>query len=201
MNQDSYKVAVCGDTRCGKSSLCLNLTNPYTIIDPFHYISTIGVDIMMLKIIPDIKLILYDYAGDVRFDVITSSYTRHCSLIIYVYSMDRLGTIDRLYRIREKHNRTLNMDDYHCIVIGTRRDTYNYKCMEEGINFANYYGIKHFEVSNTTKQGISDVIQYITNIFKKPEPVLEIEDISRPQSNMNKYITKYRQKLTNCTIL
>ena len=198
MKNDSYKVAVCGDARCGKTSLCLNLTNPYTVIDPFNYISTIGIDIMMMRIIPDIKLILYDYAGDARFDVITSSYTRYCSLIVYVYNMDKPSTIDRLYRIREKHNRALNMDDYHCIVVGTKRDTFKHTCLEEGIEFANYNGIKHFEVSNTTKQGISDVIQYITKLFKKPEPVLEIEDTPRPHSNMKKYITKYSQ---NCIIL
>jgi len=124
---NTFKIAVCGDSKTGKSSLCLNLTEQYHVIDPYYYVSTIGIDIMVLKIHSKTKLVLYDYAGDVRFNIITGSYTRHCSMIIYVYNMRNPSTLDRIKKIRTIHENILNIEEYKFLVVGTMKDSYNHK--------------------------------------------------------------------------
>jgi len=193
---NTFKIAVCGDSKTGKSSLCLNLTEKYHVVDPYYYVSTIGIDIMVLKLHSKTKLILYDYAGDVRFTVITGSYTRHCSMIIYVYNMENPSTLDRIRRIRAMHENTLNIEQCKFLVVGTRKESYNRKCTNEGIEFAESIGVKHIEVSNLNRTGIPDVIQYLREQFKEPLEELQTIDLTKES-----YINKLKQGHVKCCIL
>ena len=194
-DHNTFKIAVCGDSKSGKSSLCLNLSEKYNIIDPYYYVSTIGIDIMVLHLHRKTKIILYDYAGDVRFDLITGSYTRHCSMIIYVYNMENPITLDRIKRIRAMHENTLNIEHYKCLIVGTRQESYNRKCTDEGIEFAESIGVKHIELSNLNRIGIPEVIQYLREQFKEPEKVQMI-DVTKES-----YINKLKQGHVKCCIL
>ena len=192
---DTFKIAVCGDSKSGKSSLCLNLTEQYNVIDPYYYVSTIGIDIMVLKIHSKTKLILYDYAGDVRFNVITGAYTRQCSMIIYVYNTENPSTLDRIKKLRTMHENTLDVRQYKFLIIGTRKESYNRKCVDEGIEFADSIGVKHIEVSNLNRSGIPEVLEFIRNEFKEPEE-LQILDCTNES-----YINKLSKKRIHCCIL
>lgn len=189
---DTFKIAVCGDSKCGKSSLCLNLTEKYHVIDPYYYVSTIGIDIMVLKIHKKTKLILYDYAGDVRFNVITGSYTRQCSMIIYVYNTENPSTLDRIKKLRTMHENTLDVRQYKFLIIGTRKESYNRKCVDKGIEFADSIGVKHIEVSNLNRSGIQEVIEFLRNEFKEPEE-LQMLDLTN-ESYIN------RQRIRCCIL-
>jgi len=195
MKDNIFKIAVCGDIRTGKTSLCLNLTEKYRVIDPYYYVSTIGIDIMMLQISPNTKLILYDYAGDTRFNIITSSYTSHCSMIIYVYNTEHPNTLDRLWTIRKIHENTLNIDKYKVLVVGTRKESYIHKCIDEGIDFAESIGAKHIEISNLNRSGISEILEFLRNEFKEPEE-LQILDVT-----YESYINRISKQRIKCCIL
>jgi len=192
---NTFKIAVCGDVKSGKSSLCLNLSEQYNVIDPYYYVSTIGIDIMVLKVNKKTKLILYDYAGDVRFTIITGAYTRNCSMIIYVYNTENPSTLDRIKKIRTMHENTLDVRQYKFLVVGTRKESYNRKCVDEGIEFADSIGVKHIEVSNLSRSGIPEVLEFLINEFKEPEE-LQILDCT----NEN-YINRLNRRRIRCCIL
>jgi len=191
-----FKIAVCGELKSGKTSLCLNLTEKYNVIDPYHYTSTIGIDIMVLKIHSKTKLVFYDYAGDIRFNIITDSYTRHCSMIIYVYNTENPSTLDRIKKLRTIHENTLDIDNYKFLIIGTRKESYNRKCVEEGFEFAESIGVKHIEVSNLNRSGISEVLEFLRNEFKEPEEVQKVY-----YSDKLTYIDKISRQRISCCIL
>ena len=192
---NTFKIAVCGDSQSGKSSLCLNLTEKYIVINPSYYVSTIGIDIMILTIHSKTKLVLYDYAGDVKFNIITGTYTRLCSMIIYVYNTENPRTLDRIKRIRAMHESTLDIGQYKFLVIGTRKESYNRKCVDEGIEFAESIGVKHIEVSNLNRSGIPEVLEFLRNEFKEPKEIQTIDLVNES------YIDRISRQRTKCCIL
>ena len=81
------KILLIGDSGVGKSSIVLRFTeNTYNE----SYISTIGVDFKVKKLIIDnnvVKIQLWDTAGQERFKTITFSYYRGSHAVIIVFDI------------------------------------------------------------------------------------------------------------------
>jgi Ras-related protein Rab-1A len=91
-----YKLLLIGDSGVGKSSILNRFTENY-----FHenYISTIGVDfkISHMKINDkNIKLQIWDTAGQEKFKTIVSSYYRNSHGIIVVYDITNIDSFNNV---------------------------------------------------------------------------------------------------------
>ena len=157
-NNRTYTIAVCGAKATGKTNMCSILTNktPSDI-----YTSTIGVD-LMIKMIPkkDIKLNFWDLAGDSRFEEITRTYVKRADMILYLYRIDDIHTIN----IIKKLNRIYEEFGYtdRCIIIGTYQsdiDEVNFSTCAN--SFAEKKGYSHFLFNFQTQDGKEKILEKI----------------------------------------
>lgn len=78
-----YKMTLVGDTKCGKSALMMRVSGEQF---PMAYIPTIGVDFRTKQVIcspgEEIKLQIWDTAGNRQFQELVSSYTRGVAIML-----------------------------------------------------------------------------------------------------------------------
>jgi small GTP-binding protein len=158
----TYKVVICGARATGKSSLCSRLTERAL---NFEYVSTIGVD-LMVKYFDRAKIHFWDLAGDARFENITSSYIHGVDLLIFVYNVEDFTTIDRMKYLYSTY--ILMGWQSPAIVVGTHNDTRSARFVNfigRGAAFAVEHKFHHFLVNLKSNDGVSDVMDKITNIL------------------------------------
>jgi len=151
-----FKYIIIGDTGVGKSCLLLQFTDKRFRSD--HDL-TIGVEFGARLVTIDhkqIKLQIWDTAGQESFRSITRSYYRGASGALLVYDVSRRDTFEHLLRWLEeaRQNASANMA---IMLIGNKSDlerrgvTY-----EEGAAFARENGLLFRETSAKSSQNVED---------------------------------------------
>ncbi len=159
----TFKIAICGFTSVGKTSLCNRLTNRTPDTD---YVSTIGVDYKSECLENhNLKLCYWDLAGDCRFEAITYSYVKKVHIVLFVYDINDYQSV---YRLKTLYNtyKKINWDGLS-IVIGNmidKKKTPNF--INEGIVFANDIKSPHILVSAKSEEGILNLKTCIINTLK-----------------------------------
>ena len=176
MNEDCvYKVLLLGDTTVGKTCFLLKYTDK--IFQDVH-ITTIGLDYrlktMTLKSGKNVKLQIWDTAGQDRFKAITKNYYKGANGIILVYDVTNTKTYDNIKtwisQIREEA--TPNVVIYLC---GNKIDMKDYRSVstEEGQKLSQEFGLPFNETS--AKDGINinetfeDLVERIDSNYSKLE--------------------------------
>ena len=153
MNSSNYnlKTVIVGNTGVGKSCLIQKYTRDQFI--PFHE-TTIGVDfaIKHLKIplfsqLYNVKMQLWDTAGQEKFRAITQSYYRNCCAAVVVFDLTNIESFNSLdywiNTIREGCGLDTNI-----IIIGNKSDMTGHLVTEDEIRQkAIYYNVKYFLTS------------------------------------------------------
>ena len=195
------KVLVIGDSGCGKSALILRYCD-----DEYSetYFNTIGVDFKMkTKEINNIniKINIWDTAGQEKFRSLVSSYYRNADIVILTFDLTNIQSFrDLEYWYNEID--FLNNYSKTIFLVGTKCDnTNNIIVKKDDIDgFCKKYDIKYYETSAKKNINITnlfdDIFEEIYNIYlsKLNKPNLNEEDqliIHEPQ-------TKYN--CMNCTI-
>ena len=148
-----FKFIIIGNTGTGKSSLLRQFTDKQ--FSPIHDL-TIGVE-FGAKILnvngPDdqnynIKLQIWDTAGQELFKSITRSYYRDAAGVMLVFDISKRDSFDHLTRWI-KDIEIFSGKDANIILIGNKTDLENQRTVstEEAIEFAKEYGIKYIETS------------------------------------------------------
>lgn len=151
-----FKYIIIGDTGVGKSCLLLQFTDKRFRSD--HDL-TIGVEFGARLVTIDhkqIKLQIWDTAGQESFRSITRSYYRGASGALLVYDVSRRDTFEHLSRWLEeaRQNASANMA---IMLIGNKSDldrravTY-----DEGAQFAREHGLMFRETSAKSAQNVED---------------------------------------------
>ena len=148
-----FKFIIIGDTGTGKSSLLTQFTDKS--FSPLHDL-TIGVEFgaKILKVTgPDeknynIKLQIWDTAGQELFKSITRSYYRDAAGVMLVFDISRRDTFNHL-KTWMNDIEIFSGKDTNIILIGNKTDLENQRTVstEEANEFANNYGIKYIETS------------------------------------------------------
>ena len=176
MNEDCvYKVLLLGDTTVGKTCFLLKYTDK--IFQDVH-ITTIGLDYrlktMTLKSGKNVKLQIWDTAGQDRFKAITKNYYKGANGIILVYDVTNTKTYDNIKtwisQIREEA--TPNVVVYLC---GNKIDMKDNRSVstEEGKKLSQEFGLPFHETS--AKDGINinetfeDLVERIDSNYSKLE--------------------------------
>ena len=170
-----YKVLLLGDTTVGKTCFLLKYTDK--IFQDVH-ITTIGLDYrlktMTLKSGKNVKLQIWDTAGQDRFKAITKNYYKGANGIILIYDVTNTKTYDNIKiwisQIREEA--TPNVVVYLC---GNKIDMKDYRSVstEEGKKLSEEFGLPFNETS--AKDGINinetfeDLVERIDSNYSKLE--------------------------------
>ena len=156
------KIAVCGASAVGKSSISCRLAKQEP--DSEH-VSTIGVDYFALKRLPDYnaRIGIWDLGGDRTFESITVPYINSANLILYVYDLTRSNTVLEIRRLYTSYKKIRDIDQIKSIVIGNKKDKKNVcsYCNSLGEKFANDLGAPHMVVSAKKNQGINELLSAI----------------------------------------
>ncbi|VDD79908.1 unnamed protein product [Mesocestoides corti] len=174
-----FKYIIIGDTGVGKSCLLLQFTDKR--FQPVHDL-TIGVEFGARMITLDgkqIKLQIWDTAGQETFRSITRSYYRGAAGALLVYDITRRDTFLHLAPWLEdaKQNSSSNMV---IMLIGNKSDLESRRSVrkEEGEAFAREHGLIFLETSAKTAANVEEAfIETARSIYEKiQEGVLDLNN-------------------------
>jgi len=166
-----FKYIIIGDTGVGKSCLLLQFTDKR--FQPVHDL-TIGVEFGARMVTIDnkqVKLQIWDTAGQESFRSITRSYYRGAAGALLVYDITRRDTFKHLSRWLEEA-RQHSQSNMVIMLIGNKNDLEHRRTVsfEEGKAFADANGLIFMETSAKTAFNVEQA--FINNAEKIHENIL-----------------------------
>jgi len=164
-----FKYIIIGDTGVGKSCLLLQFTDKR--FQPVHDL-TIGVEFGARMINIDskqIKLQIWDTAGQESFRSITRSYYRGAAGALLVYDITRRETFNHLTRWLEEARQNAN-PNMVIMLIGNKSDLEHRRQVtrEEGEKFAKEHSLIFLETSAKTAHNVEEAfIQTAAKIYEQ----------------------------------
>eukprot|EP01120_Amphizonella_sp_Union-15-10_P005592 TRINITY_DN166_c0_g3_i3.p1 TRINITY_DN166_c0_g3~~TRINITY_DN166_c0_g3_i3.p1 ORF type:complete len:227 (+),score=39.33 TRINITY_DN166_c0_g3_i3:41-682(+) len=152
-----FKYIIIGDTGVGKSCLLLQFTDKR--FQPIHDL-TIGVEFGARMIALDnkqIKLQIWDTAGQESFRSITRSYYRGAAGALLVYDITRRDTFNHLSTWLQDARQHAN-DNMTIMLVGNKSDLEHRRAvtLEEGERFARENGLLFLETSAKTAANVEE---------------------------------------------
>ena len=160
---EDIKIITLGNSAVGKSSFILKYTDNVFSLD---YLTTLGVDYkhkkIKLKNGKDVRLRIFDTAGQERFKSVSASFVKKADGVILIYD---IGEKDSFEAVENwiKSIREIGKDKWPIILVGNKCDLSDDKRMislKEGQDKANEFNIPFYETS--CKEGIN-----IKEVFEK----------------------------------
>jgi len=164
-----FKYIIIGDTGAGKSCLLLQFTDKR--FQPVHDL-TIGVEFGARLVTIDnrqIKLQIWDTAGQESFRSITRSYYRGAAGALLVYDITRRDTFQHLGRWLEEARQNGNQN-MTIMLIGNKSDLEHKREVtpEEGSKFAQENGLLFMETSAKTAFNVEEAfVKPAQDIYEK----------------------------------
>ena len=198
-NMFEVRLVTLGDSKVGKTSLILRYVD-----DEFNlnYLSTMGFDLKIKKIKlsnnKEVKVKIFDTAGQERFKSIASNYLKKAEGIILVYDITDRISFENIDNWVDDINKE-GQNSKSIILIGNKSDKKDERAIkkEEGEKLAKNCcgGIKFYETSCQTgenvEKAINDLVndvynKYSGNIPEDKDNNLIIEKDRKRQGNVRK---------------
>lgn len=172
----NFKIVVCGDPGVGKTSTILRFTD-----DAFTrtYIPTLGVNISEKNIkINDnlIKLILWDIAGQIKFETMRRHFYKGAEAIILLFDLSNRKTFESITSwFNDMRNHIKNESELIGFILGNKEDLINKReiTTEEALKVANELNLEYIETSALTGKNIEE------SFFKVAETLVKSDNKSR----------------------
>ena len=171
------KLLLVGDSGVGKTSMLLRFSdNSYQE----RFVSTIGVDFRCKNIHHEgknVRLQIWDTAGQDKFQSITSGYYRGAEGVLLVFDITRPLTFERIRYWREQVKDKI-LREVPILLVGNKVDLsvereISYKDAEE---LAESMGISYMECSSKMNEGIDEVfVELIDKIKPKKVESLRVD--------------------------
>ena len=190
----TLKIVVCGAQEVGKTTLTNKLTHTRELFD--SYTPTIGVEYKTRYLFDrDIKLAFWDLSGSEKFEKITYPYIFGSCLIIFVYDINDLESVEKMIKLyhiyREKDW------DGDALVVGNNLSVEGKSSSyikNEAIEFSRMYDFPHFVVDLDTNEGLQDLEVHLLRTLKIDE-----EQAKRQEKNIKTKIKKkWSQQVVDC---
>ena len=167
------KLIVVGNQGTGKSSILNRFVNE-TFEE--NYQATIGLDFHSKNITihdQDVRLIIYDTAGQEKFRSLIPMYIREAQIILFIYDISDKESFDSIPKWIHEVNDVINKEVVFAL-IGNKLDLESNRkvTFEEGKKFAEKYNYIFQEVSAKTGQNFENLFEVqiydgVYNKFKK----------------------------------
>ena len=192
---DFINIITLGESSVGKSSII----NRYVENNfDYNFVSTLGVDFRK-KIIningENIRLKIWDTAGQEKFRSIQKQYYRNSDGILLVFDVTKFDTFNVLEEwINSIKNQTSN--DIIVVLVGNKIDLNNKVISDDEIkNFANDNKFKYFLTSAATGKNINEVFDYIVKeIYKIKSKKKKNDGNNNNNKNLKKNYIKSNKK-------
>ena len=185
--EKKYKIVMLGDQNVGKTSIINRFKHNKFVgnIEP-----TLALDFQSKEIFIDninVKLLLYDTAGQEKFRTLIPLYTREANIIFFIYD---ITNSDSFHNIEKWYNSLENVNKNEAIffLVGNKIDLNDERKVpeEEARAYANRYNFIFQEVSALTGDGIEELFlnqlaQEIKNylLFDKKQVREQEEEIKK----------------------
>ncbi|EGD76056.1 GTP-binding protein yptV3 [Salpingoeca rosetta] len=163
------KILIIGDSNCGKSCLLMRFTD-----DTFdeHMGPTIGVDFknkMLTLNGQQVKLTVWDTAGQDRFKTLTASYYRGAHGVILVYDVTRRATFEHIIPWLNEANVYCD-DNVVKMLVANKIDEPRQVSTDEGRALAREKNMLFIECSAKTKVGVQQAFEELAQqVLDTPE--------------------------------
>lgn len=179
-----------GDGQVGKSSIILRYTD-----DKFHsiYLSTIGFDTKIKNIVlnngEEIKVKLYDTAGQERFKSIAKTYLKKANGILLIYDITRETSFNNVINWVKDINEGTHTD-IPVVLIGNKSDLEDERTIkkEDGEKLAKQFGYENhfYETSclngEKVKEAVNDLVEQIYKKYGNNSQNKSVQ-IKKPKNN------------------
>ncbi|KAM9371751.1 ras-related protein Rab-36 [Phaethornis superciliosus] len=173
------KVVVVGDLYVGKTSLINRFCKSNFDRD---YKATIGVDfeIERFEIIGmPYSLQIWDTAGQEKFKCIASAYYRGAEVIITVFDLANIQTLDHTKQWLEDALRENEPDSSFIFLVGTKKDLVSDALCErtemDAIRFANEMQAEYWSVSAKTGENVKELFSRVAALAFEQSMIKELE--------------------------
>ena len=192
---DFINIITLGESSVGKSSII----NRYVENNfDYNFVSTLGVDFRKKNINingEDIRLKIWDTAGQEKFRSIQKQYYRNSDGILLVFDVTKFETFNVLEEwINSIKNQTSN--DIIVVLVGNKIDLNNKVISDDDIkNFANDNKFKYFLTSAATGKNINEVFDYIVKeIYNIKSKKKKNDGNNNNNKNLKKNYIKRKKK-------
>ena len=150
-----YKIVIAGDENVGKTSLVRQYCEGRF---ETSRVSTIGVD-FQTKVVTlpggDVKLSIWDMAGQSRFEVVRSGFYRGARATALVYDLSTPETLEHLQRWYEETRANCTCQKF--MIVGNKLDVVSKHDTRFAEKFAQLIGAEHLVTSAATAEGVSNL--------------------------------------------
>ena len=157
-------IIIVGDGKVGKTSILKRLDKRQFVS---QYIRTTGVDFIQTTYTSEkgdeVRVKFWDTAGQDRFRNLTYSFYRQADGIIVAYDVTSLESFKNTRTWISSIQKIVKADEMPRILVGNKTDLIEDRVIdkETAQQFADSYGIKYFETSAYTGDGIQEMMDDI----------------------------------------
>lgn len=176
------KVVVMGDSGVGKSNFIFRLTDNAFVPDS---VATIGVDFSVCSVRvghhDEVKLQLWDIAGQERYRALSSAYFRGCDVCVFVFDLTSADSFVNLQKWQNELRDAVGDAKPKLFLVGNKADLHESRSVEaDRVQlFAQLSGMTYFEVSAKDNTAIDTVRQSIAKCAVPTALPAAAEHVSR----------------------
>jgi len=186
-----YKILLLGDSTVGKTCFLLRYMDD-SFLD--LHMATIGLDYRLKTMILEdqkiVKVQLWDTAGQDKFRAITRNYYKGASGIILIFDVTNIKSYENIQKwineIKEEISEQVSI-----VLIGNKIDNINERKItkEQGDKLASEIGVKFFETSAKTGEGVNESVFFLVKKIFDNDP-----EVKNKYNGRNLRLNKKRRK-------
>ena len=170
----TFKILTIGESGVGKTCVLRRFVENKFLK---NHLATIGIDFKTKTLNinnQEIKLKIWDTAGEERFRNITTQYYKGADGIVLVYDVTDEASYEKIRDWMDQILSNIQQDEIGIVLMGNKCDMEERNVSEEmGIKLAEELKISYFETSALTGQGIKEAFEKLTRDIMKKKGVGE----------------------------
>ena len=167
-----YKILLLGDSTVGKTCFLLRYVDD-SFLD--LHMATIGLDYRLKTLILEeqkiVKVQLWDTAGQDKFRAITRNYYKGASGIILIFDVTNVKSYENIKKWINEIKEEIS-EKVAIVLIGNKIDNVQERKIskEQGDKLASEIGVKFFETSAKTGEGINESVFFLVKKISENDP-------------------------------